>query len=267
MPPDSEVVSDAELTALAPHPTPVPPSDSDALIVFAASAFTEAFNELGAAFEARHAGMTVIFNYASSSQLATQLAEGAVADVFASANEKQMGVAVAAGRIKVPTVAFATNRLALIVPADNPAGITSFEDLAMPGLRLVTAVPGAPIRDYTDLLFEQVAADPAYGAAFRAAVYANIVSEEQNVRQVVAKVALGEADAAFVYVTDITPDIANDVQQIEIPEAFHVTATYLIGVVADAPHPEQAQAFVEFVLSEEGQAILSRWGFSPAPQG
>lgn len=268
-PPDSEVVPDAELTALpSADLTPVPPSDDDgALIVFAAAVFTNAFGELATAFEARHPGVTVVLNYANSAQLAAQLAGGAVADVFASANEQQMGAAVAAGRIAVPTVTFATNRLTLIVPADNPAGIASFEDLAMPGLRLMMAVPGGPVREYTNLLFEKVAADPAYGVDFRAAVYANIVSEEQNVRQVATKIALGEADAGFVYITDVTPDIADKVRQIEIPEAFHVTATHPIGVVSDAPHPEWARAFVEFILSEAGQAILTRWGFGPAPQG
>jgi molybdate transport system substrate-binding protein len=240
-------------------------TDNVELTVFAAASLTDAVTELGEAFEAAHPGVNFVFNFGSSSQLATQLAEGATADVFASANEKQMQVAVDAGRIAGEPLSFTTNQLVVIVPADNPGRIATLDDLATPGIRLVLATPGVPVRDYGDQMLENLAADPAYGPAFRDAVYANLVSEEDNVRQVAAKVALGEADAGIVYVSDVTPDIRDAVQQIAIPEQYNVIATYPIGLIADAPHPEQAQAFINFVLDEEGQAILARWRFGRTP--
>lgn len=246
----------------AAAPTPLPEGD---LVVFAASSLTDAFDALARAFEAQNGGITVVLNTAASSQLAVQINEGAPADVFASANEQQMGQAVLLGRMAGPTVSFATNQPAIIVPADNPANIESIEDLAEPGVRLVLAAPGVPIRDYANQVFEQMAVKPEYGLEFLDRLSANIVSEEDNVRQVAAKVALGEADAGVVYVTDITPEIADQVSQIAIPDEYHVTASYPVGVVADAPHAERARAFVDFLLSTEGQSILAQHGFGPAP--
>ncbi len=237
------------------------------VIVFAAASLTNAFDDLASAFEAAHPGVSVVRNYAASSQLATQLVEGALADVFASANERQMGVAVNAGRVAIPTVTFATNRLTIIVPADNPAGIDTIADLAQPGLKLILAERGVPVRDYADQAVASMAADPAFGAAFKQAVYDNLVSEESNVRQVVAKIALGEGDAGIVYISDVTPDVADQIKQIEIPDPFNVTAAYPVGTITDAPHPDLARAFVDFILSPDGQAILARWGFGAAPGG
>ena len=244
-----------------------PSGAGDEVIVFAAASLTDAFEELSGAFEASHNGVTVIRNYDSSSSLAIQLIEGASADVYASANWRQMEVAQEEGRIAGEPVSFATNRLVVLVPAANPAGITSLADLALPGLRLVLAAPSVPVRDYTDRMIESLAADPAYGPAYREAIYANLASEEHSVRQVVAKVALGEADAGIVYVSDVTPDVADRVLRIEIPEPYNVLATYPVGVVSNAPNPELAQEFIRFLLSEEGQAVLARWGFGPAPSG
>ncbi len=244
-----------------------PPTDQAQaveLVVFAAASLTNAFDEMAAAFSAQNPGVRVVFNFANSSQLATQIAEGAQADVFASANEMQMGVAFSAGHIDGPSVTFATNRLAILVPADNPAGIGGLDDLAEPGVKLVLVVPGAPIRDYTNQVFETLAADPAYGIEYLDAINLNLVSEEENVRQLTSKIALGEADAGVVYTSDVTPDIANRVQLIEIPDEVNVIATYPIGLVTGASQPETGRAFIAFVLSDEGQAILNRWGFGPA---
>ncbi len=221
---------------------------------------TNAFDEITIQFEAAHPGVDVLTSYASSSDLATQLVEGAAADVFASASDKQMGMAAHAGRIAGEPLAFVTNRLIIIVPADNPAGILSFEDLAKPGIALVLAAPGVPIRDYSDQSIALMG-----DAKFQAALYANLASEEPNVRQVATKVSLGEADAGIVYISDITPDIAGLVLQIPIPDAQNVLATYPIAVVEGAPAGSLAQQFVDFVLSEKGQAILQKWGFGPKP--
>lgn len=236
-------------------------NDEITLTVFAAASLTDAFRELGQAFAAENNSAQVVFNFAGSSQLAVQLREGAVADVFASANEVQMMTAVSAKRIQANTVQpFATNQLNLIVPIDNPANITSLADVANPGVQLVLAVPGVPVRDYTDAMLQTLPPD------FQARFYANLVSEGQNARQVVAQIALGEADAAIVYRSDVTPSVAESVQQIPLPEAQSVLAIYPLAIVAEAPQPELAQQFIDFILSAKGQAILSKWGFGP-PSG
>ncbi|MFN8452777.1 MAG: molybdate ABC transporter substrate-binding protein, partial [Anaerolineae bacterium] len=232
------------------------------LTVFAASSLTDAFNEIATTFEADHAGVDVVYNFGGSSTLATQLADGAPADVFASANNTQMNVARDAERISGSPRTFVKNRLVLIVPADNPAGIASLRDLSNPGVKLVVASPGVPVRDYTDAMLEKLAASPAYGEEYRSAVLANVVSEEENVRQVSAKVALGEADAGIVYRSDVTPDIADAVLALPIPDAVNTLATYPIAVTDNPADAALAQAFVDYVLSDAGQDVLVKWGFT-----
>lgn len=235
-------------------------NSSQELTIFAAASLTDAFSELATTFETQNEGVAVILNFAGSSQLAAQLTEGAPADVFAPANPAQMQAIIDAGRIAAGSEApFVSNRLTVIVPADNPAGITALEDLAQPGVQMVLAVEGVPVRQYTDEIVANLPAD------FQAKFYANLVSEEDNVRQVVAKIALGEADAGFVYTSDVTPDIASQVLQIPIPDGQNVVASYPIAPLADAPSPALAQDFIAFVLGDEGQAILARWGFGPPP--
>jgi molybdate transport system substrate-binding protein len=240
---------------------PAAAQETQTLTVFAAASLTDAFTEIEADFEAEHPGADVVFSFAGSSTLAAQLAEGAPADVFASANNTQMTAAVDAERIGGEPVPFVNNRLLLIVPADNPAQIDSFAALATPGIKLVLAAPGVPVRDYTDRMLELLVEDADYGEAYRIAVLANLVSEEDNVRQVAAKVALGEADAGIVYSSDVTPDIAEAVIALPIPDEINTLASYPIAITDDTPNPELAQAFVDYVLSEAGQATLVKWGF------
>jgi molybdate transport system substrate-binding protein len=235
-------------------------TSSQEITVFAASSLTSAFNDLAQAFQAQNEGVRVVFNFASSSQLAAQLNEGIAADLFASANPAQMQTVIDGGRVEAGTeVIFVSNRLTIIVPADNPAGINSLEELAQPGIQLILAVEGVPVRQYTD---EIVAAMPA---DFQEHFYDNLVSEEENVRQVSAKIALGEADAGIVYTSDVTPDIAALVQQIAIADEQNVTAAYPVAPLADAANPELAQSFIDFIMSAEGQSILAKWGFGPPP--
>ncbi|MBX3003242.1 MAG: molybdate ABC transporter substrate-binding protein [Anaerolineales bacterium] len=230
------------------------------LVAMAASSLTDAFNEIADVFEAAHPGVEVLPNYASSSSLATQLVEGAPADVFASANNTQMGVVAEAQRLQGEATTFLTNRLTIIVPADNPAGIASYADLAKAGLALILAAPDVPVREYSNQAIALMG-----DAAWQAAVFANLVSEEPNVRQVATKISLGEGDAGIVYTSDVTPDIAGSVLQIPIPDEMNVIASYPIAVVEGAPAGDVAQAFVDFVLGAEGQAILAKWGFGPRP--
>ena len=234
--------------------------ENKTLTIFAASSLMDAFTELGQAFADEHGAVNISFNFAGSSQLVVQLQEGAVVDIFASANEIQMDTAVSANRMQPDSVQpFVSNQLSLIVPADNPAGITKLADLAQPDVRLILAVPGVPVRAYSDAVIQMM------DVGLQEQLYANLVSEGQNVRQVVAQIALGEADAGIVYSSDITPSVADSVRQIPLPEAQNVVAIYPIAVVTDAPQPALAQQFIEFALSAEGQAILARWGFEPPP--
>lgn len=242
--------------------TPVSAQDAPReIVVFAAASLTDAFTEIGAAFEAENPNVRVLFSFGGSSDLALQLNQGAPADVFASANLKQMKVALDGRRVGGIPRAFALNRLALITPVDNPAGIMGVEDLDNVGLRLLVAAEGVPIRAYTDALINKMAADPTHGEAYAAAVRANIVSEEQNVRLVAAKIALGEGDAGVVYISDITPDIAESVQVFGLPPALDALAIYPIAPVHDSPNTDLSEQFIDFVLSETGQATLARWNF------
>ena len=148
---------------------PVSAQTSQSLTVFAASSLTDAFGEIATGFEAANPGVDVVFNFGGSSTLATQLSNGAPADIFASANTSQMTNAQKAGRIASTPAprTFVKNRLVLIVPADNPANIQSLHDVANPGVKLVLAAPAVPVRDYTNAMLEKLAADPGYGACLQ----------------------------------------------------------------------------------------------------
>jgi molybdate transport system substrate-binding protein len=234
------------------------------LTVFAASSLTDAFWEMGQAFEAAHPDIQVTFNFAGSQQLALQIEQGAEADVFASADQRHMDKLVAAGAIASDApVVFARNRLVVIVPGDNPGRVEALKDLARPGLKLVLAGQQVPAGDYARQVLDKLSADPAYGPGYKDAVERNVVSNEENVRQVMAKVQLGEADAGIVYLSDLTSSSVLSLRQIDIPDRFNVTATYPIAVLKAAPHGNLARQFVQFVLAPEGQRILERWGFAP----
>jgi molybdate transport system substrate-binding protein len=245
-----------------PVATAAPAQQGTTLTVFAAASLTDAFKEIGAVFEA-NTGTPVAFNFGSSSQLRTQLEQGAVADVFASADQAQMDRARDAGTIAGPDVTFATNRLVIITPAANPAGVQSAADLAQPGVKLVTAGPDVPIGVYTQNMFDRMSQIPAFGADFKERANANVVSREPNVRQVVAKIQLGEGDAAVVYRSDVTPQAAPDLMTIDIPDDLNTPATYPIALLSGGPQVEPGGAFIALVLSPVGQGILQKWSFVP----
>jgi molybdate transport system substrate-binding protein len=225
--------------------------------VFAAASLTEAFTEMGAAFEAAHPGVTVVFNFAGSAQLAQQIVEGAPADVFASANQAQMDAA--AGKRAAPAAPiFAANRLVVIFPAGNPGGIATLVDLAKPGLRVTLAAVEIPAGQYALEFLDKAGRDAAFPPTFAADVLANVVSYEQNVRSVLAKVALGEADAGIVYASDVTGQVG----RLDIPGSLNVIARYSIAWFADSPKADLAAEFVAYVLSDEGQAALAKYNFT-----
>ena len=230
------------------------------LTVFAAASLTDAFEEIGQKFAAGHGNPTVVFNFAGSNQLATQIGEGAPADVFASANRAQMQAAIDSGRIVSGTEqTFARNGLVVVTPADNPGGPATLQELARPGVKLVLAAKEVPVGQYTLDFLDKAAQDGSLGAGYKAAVLANVVSYEESVRSVLAKVALGEADAGIVYRSDAAAG-AEKVNRIEIPDALNTIATYPIAVVSDSPHGDLARQFVAYVLSAEGQQVLAKYG-------
>ncbi len=211
--------------------------------VFAASSLTEVFTQIDSA---------ATYNFAGSDDLARQITEGAPADVFAAASTKNPDQLYEGGLVDKPEV-FATNRLVLIVPKDNPAGIQSVDDLRNPDVKLVIGAEGAPIGDYTRTVLENMGATH---------VLDQVVSEEDDVKGVVGKVSLGEVDAGFVYATDVKP-VEGKVDAIELPAEAQAEVAYEIAVVQAAPHHEAAHEFVEQVLSDEGQAKLQAAGFGP----
>lgn len=237
------------------------------LTVFAAASLTDAFQEIGAQLEADNPGLRIVFNFAGSQALRAQLAEGARADVFASADEVTMEGAREDGSIAGEPRIFAQNQLVVILPADNPAGVQELRDLARPRLKLVLADETVPAGRYARQVLATMGQDPAFGSDFTDQVLANVVSNETNVRQVVAKVQLGEADAGIVYAADVTPALRADVTVLDIPAEFNVVARYPIAIVQDAANPAAAQAFIDEVLSPTGQDTLARHGFLPAPNG
>lgn len=219
------------------------------LSVFAASSLTDAFTQLGTDFTAAHPGVKVAFDFASSNDLVTQLQQGAPADVLATADTASMDDA----RSLVGTPqSFAGNKLIIAVEPGNPQHITGLVDLARKDLKVVLAAPEVPAGKY------------AQQALDKAGVTVTPVSLEVSVKGVVTKVSLGEADAGIVYVTDV--DAAKGkIDGVAIPDDLNVVAGYPIATVKDTTHPDDASAFVDYVLSDEGQKVLADSGFLPAP--
>jgi molybdate transport system substrate-binding protein len=252
-------------TACTPQATPAP---AKTLTVLAAASLTEAFTELGKLFETHNPGVRVVFNYAGSQQLAQQLDQGAGADVFASASPKYMDAAVTSKRVN-PTDAqtFLQNRLVVIFPKDNPGGLKTLKDLAKSGLKLNLADKSVPVGQYALDFLEKASKDPGFDSQFKTNVLKNVVSYEVNVKAVVTKIALGEADAGIVYVTDITAEAATKIGKLDIPDALNTVAIYPIAPLSDSKNPDLARAFVAFVLSPEGQALMTKYGFIPVAPG
>ena len=216
--------------------------------VLAAASLKEAFATLGKRFEQEHPGVRVVFSFGPSSGLAQQVNQGAPADVFASASTTNMDQVVHAGGATAPQ-AFATNQMEIAVPPSNPAGITGVTDLARPGVKVA-------------LCQGQVPCGATAAAVFtKAGIKVTPVTQEVDVKSVLAKVGLGEVDAGVVYVTDVRA-AKGKVRGIEIPAGVNASTSYPIATLAKAPNPVAAQAFTAFVLSEAGRAVLADDGFA-----
>jgi molybdate transport system substrate-binding protein len=255
--------------ACAPQPAPAlvrlttaPPPVT--LTVLAAASLAGPFDEMGKLFESQNPGVTVALSYGGSQALAGQLDQGAPADVFASASPKYMLAAVTSGRVnRADPHNFVLNRLVVILPRANPAAVTTLQDLAKPGLKLDLADKSVPAGQYALDFLDKTIRDPGFDPKFRDGVLENVVSYETNVKAVVSKVALGEADAGIAYVTDYQA-AAGKLAKLDIPDSLNMIATYPIAPISDSKNPRLAQAFVALVLSPTGQAIMARYGFVPA---
>ena len=231
-----------------PAASPTTDSLQGSITVFAAASLTGTFSELAEQFEAAHPGTTVELNFAGSADLVTQITEGAPADVFASADEKNMAKLTDADLVTGEPVDFATNVLEIAVPPANPAGIGTFADLAAPGVKLVICAPEVPCG--------AAAAEVERASGVTLAP----VSEESSVTDVLGKVLSGEADAGLVYVTDVIA-AGDAVEGIEFDESAESVNTYPIAALTGAEASDAAAAFVAFVTGDAGRAVLSAAGF------
>jgi molybdate transport system substrate-binding protein len=254
---EAPVAPAAPVDTEAPAATEAPTAEPVTLVVFAAASLTDAYAEIASAFQAANPGVTVSYNFAGSQTLLTQVQEGAEADVFAPASKKQMDVLVGSGAVTVESKIQVKNKLTVVV-SSSAANLTKLEDLAAAGVKVVLAAKEVPAGDYALKTLDSLNA--VYGADFSAKVLANTVSYENSVKAVTAKVQLGEADAAIVYVTDAS---AAQLNTIMIPDENNQIASYPIAVLGASKNAEMAQKFVDFILSAEGQTILAKWGFLP----
>jgi len=222
--------------------------DKTRLTVLAASSLTDAFEKLETMYESEHSDVDMALSFDSSSILAEQVISGAPADVLATADETTMQKVVDEGLLTGAPVVFAQNTLVLVTPADNPGGVDDVSDLDRTGVTFAACVPEAPCGDATQRLLALVG------------VQAAPVTEEDNVRSVLSRVTLGEVDAGFVYVSDAQA-AGESVETVEVDRASDVVNSDPIAVVAATEHPEEAQDWVDLVLSDDGQEVLSSYGF------
>jgi molybdate transport system substrate-binding protein len=257
--------SGSPATSSPAPPRSVAPSEgaSADLTIFGAASLKAVLEAVETEYETANAGTTLTVSTDSSAALETQIEQGAPADVFLSADTSNPRKLVDAGLAAGEPIAFAGNKLTIIVPADSPAGIAKPADLARKGLRIIAAGDEVPITKYATQLVENLADQPDAPSDFAAAYAANVASKEDNVSAVVAKIALGEGDAGIVYVTDAAA--ADGVKTIDVPDAANVPATYAGVVVGASPNQAAASAFLEWLAGPDGQAVLAEFGFLPPP--
>lgn len=231
------------------------------LSVYAAASLSDAFNEVADSLRRRDPDLHIDFNFAGSQVLVLQLTQGATADVFASADERWMQIARDSGLIQDTAQTFARNRLVVIVPRANSARIGRLQDLARSGVKVVLAADQVPAGRYAREALLRLAGVAGFAPDYGRRVLANVVSFEENVRSVAAKVQLGEADAGFVYASDVTSSVARQVRRFDLPDSANVVASYPLALLRGARNARAAQTFIDFVLSPSGQAVLTKNGF------
>ena len=229
------------------------------LTIYAAASLTGALDEAKAAYEAANPGVTLTISTDSSSALETQIEQGAPADVFLSADTTNPKKLVDAGLADGAPVTFARNELTIVVPAGNPAGITSPADLARAGVKIIAAGDTVPITRYATQLVENLSKETGYPADFASSYAANIASKEDNAKALIAKIELGEGDAGIVYATDAKA--SDSVATIPVPDADNVPATYDGVVLKASARVAAARAFLDWFAGAGGRAILTGLGF------
>jgi molybdate transport system substrate-binding protein len=232
-----------------------------ALTIYGAASLKGALDKVKTAYEAANLGTTLTISTDSSASLETQIEQGAPADVFLSADTTNPKKLVDKGLAAGAAVAFAGNKLTIIVPIANPAGITSPKDLARTGVKVIAAGDAVPITKYALQLVANLAKEAAYPADFAAKYSANIASKEDNVKAVVAKIELGEGDAGIAYVTDAKASAR--VTTVDVPDTANVPTTYASVVVKASKNAAAAEAFLTWFAGPDGQAILGTFGFLP----
>ena len=247
--------------AATPAPTVAPSPEPRTLTVFADSALTEAFTEIGAQFEAANPGVTVQFQFGGTQTLRDQIIQSGGADVFASASVREMTALMAALLVGKEAVqrTFATDKMVVVLPPGNPANIQSINGLAAPGLKLSLPAETDPAGKYTRIALKNLNA--AFGDGFNQKVIANAAFNEEHVRLVVERVKSGEADAGIVYFSDLIT--APSLVTLPIPDDANAKAEFTIAALTQSPNLGLAQQFVAFVFSSGGQTILQSWKFGP----
>ena len=236
------------------------------LTVFCGAGLTGALSEIGGLYE-NTTNMSIEFNFDGVPAMRAQIEQGAYADVLVSANLKHMDALKSEGFINNSTVeVFARNKVAIIVPNDNPANITGLKDLAVPGVKILMGTKDLPAGDYALQVLDRLAADPEFGQEYKESVLSNVVSQETTVNRIVSKIALGEADAGFAFISDVSPEMIGKVTRISVPDKYNVIGDFPVGVLSQSKYPDEAQAFLDLMMSSDGQAILEKYGFIPVVQ-
>ena len=239
---------EAETMAVGGSTSSLPGGLEGEVLVSAAASLTDAFARVESEFEVANSGVDVVLNLAGSSALRDQILEGAPADVFASANTSNMDQVAEAGEVAGESQTFAQNLLQIAVPSGNPATITGLEDFGRDELLIGLCAEGVPCGDFAREALANAGVTPA------------IDTNEPDVRALLTKVEAGELDAGITYVTDVA-STGGALDGVDIPDDVNVVADYPIAVLANAPNPDAAAAFIDFVLSDEGQAVLAEFGF------
>jgi len=231
------------------------------LTVFCGAGLAGAFNEIGQMYK-NESNVSVVFDFDGTQLLRTQIENGAYTDILVAPNEKNLNALKNEGLLNNSSILlFARSWQALIVPKSNPAQIQNLSDLAKTGIKIVGGVKDLPITNITMQVLDKLSADPAYGSQYKEKVLANIVSQETNVNQIVSKIALGEADAAFVHKSEVSSEYMDKVAIINIPEKYNVKSDYSIVMLNQTKVSGTAKRFIDLVKSTEGKAVLVRYGY------
>ena len=245
-----------QVSTAVPVPTTLPATQT--LTVFADTSLGNAFAQMGANVQAGHPGLVVNIHFGDAQSLRKQIEQGEQADVFASADQAEMDTLIAGKFVDAQTASvFLVNQLVVILPATNPANISSLQELSKPGIRLVLAANESTLGKYSQQVLDKL--DKVFGAGYKDGVLKNVISYEQDASQVLESVRLGKADAGFVYASDLAAP--PQLQSIKIPSESNVIPKYLLAALTKTANPDLAHIFIEYVLSSRGEAVLQKWGF------